>query len=37
MEMIRGILKSAPGTKVMIGVDRSGKKMQVVLTLRRAI
>jgi C-terminal processing protease CtpA/Prc len=37
MEMIRGILKSGPGTKVMVGVDRSGKKLQLVLTLRRAL
>ena len=37
MDQVRGILKSTPGTKVLVGVDRSGKGLQVTLTLRRAV
>ena len=37
MDQVRGILKSTPGTKVVVGVERSGKGLQVTLTLRRAV
>jgi hypothetical protein len=37
MDQVRGILKSTPGTKVVVGIDRSGKGLQVTLTLRRAV
>ena len=37
MDQVRGILKSTPGTKVVVGIDRSGKGLQVTLTLRRVI
>jgi hypothetical protein len=37
MEQIRSIFKSAPGAKVLVSLDRAGRKMQVTLTLRRAV
>jgi hypothetical protein len=37
MEQLRSIFRSAPGAKVLVSFARAGKKMQVTLTLRRAV
>ena len=37
MEQIRSVFRTGPGAKVLLTVDRAGKRVQITLTLRRAI
>jgi S1-C subfamily serine protease len=37
LDLMRNVLKSGPGTRVVVTIDRSGKNVMVTLTLRRAI
>ncbi len=37
MELVKDAFKSNPHTRLLVAIDRSGKKLQVTLTLRRAI
>ena len=36
MELVKEAFKSNPSTRLVVAIDRSGKKLQVTLTLRRA-
>lgn len=37
LDQVRSLFKSEPGTRVLVTIDRSQKKVMVTLTLRRAI
>jgi len=37
LDLVRNVLKSGPGTRVVVTIDRSGKRTMVTLTLRRSI
>jgi C-terminal processing protease CtpA/Prc len=37
LDLVRNVLKSGTGTKVVVTIDRSGKRTMVTLALRRAI
>jgi hypothetical protein len=36
MELVKEAFKSNPNTRLVVAIDRSAKKLQVTLTLRRA-
>jgi hypothetical protein len=37
LDLVRSVLKSGTGTKLQVIIDRSGKRVRVTLTLRRAV